>query len=191
MIAKAEHRNKQMKKTVANSIHLIKKTLFLISVLAIFFPSSILAEDEFIFEDDPDLTGEGISGIANSALFKFNLPDNTNLLFLFIALIIAAVLGIIIYRAMLKSQITKGIHPREFFATITFTVLGFFLLTMFFVLGDSKEATSLGWFTIFAGLYLVFLISFMALGRLRKWILIVFILIISIIGFQLANMNIL
>lgn len=182
-----------MKNTVVKGIYSIKNMLLFISILAVFFSRLALAEDEFIFEDEPSTVVEvdQVSDISNSALFKFGLPDNTHLLLLFIAFFVAIILGIIIYRAMLKSQIAKGVHPRVFFATITFAVLGFFLLTMLFILSNTEDTISLGWFSIFAGLYLVFLSGFMLLGRLRGWVLFVVLLLIVISSFQLASLNIL
>jgi len=181
---------RKMMKMVANNIYLIIHNLMWgISGFLLFNISSVLAvgEDSGVtFEDSSN--SEGLSS-PTSVLLNFDLPSNTHLLMIFFAVMLAIVLGIIFYRALLKSQVTKGIHPREFFATITFMVFGFFLLALFFILINSG-ISSLGWFTILAGLYLFFLIVFMAMGKIRKWILVILVLIIAIVGFQLTNMNI-
>lgn len=179
-----------MKNMVANSIYGIMQALkWGVTGFLLFNTKLVLAVDEdtgVLFKDD---TTSESSSSASSVLLNFDLPSNTHLLMIFLAVILAIVLGIVFYRALLKSQVTKGVHPREFFATITFMVIGFFLLALFFILVNSG-ITSLGWFTILAGLYLFFLVVFMAMGKIRKWILVILVLIIAVIGFQLTNMNI-
>lgn len=166
-----------------------RKIVSFISLYLFFSLKNVFAADddpeEFTFDEQENLS---LDNELTNVFLNFNLPDNTNLLMLFLSVIIAVAFGVLLYRALLKSQVTQGVHPREFLATIIFALSGFFLLSMFFILIQTTQA-ALGWFTIFSGIYLILLLIFIFIGHLRKWLFVILILIVAIIGFRLSNMD--
>lgn len=123
---------------------------------------------------------------ANSVgLWEGSLPDNQTFVVLFVWLLGFIILGVSLYRLLLKKQVSQEEHPHILSHTLILLCTGGFLLASFWLL---DQEIGLGWLAMIGSIYLAVLLMFVSLGKALRNPLIFFVVFMAaIIAFRLVN----
>ena len=126
-------------------------------------------------------TGEST---AEDGLFFFQLPnDNLVVMGLIGVIILSIVLGIGLYRSLLKRNVKNGTHPQVFAWSVVFAFAAFDLWLILAVLFQ-MDSIGPGIAAIVAGIFLFTLLLMMFVGKLQKFILLWVLFLVGLAIFQ-------
>ncbi|MGH8477718.1 MAG: hypothetical protein ACRER2_18460 [Methylococcales bacterium] len=115
-------------------------------------------------------------------LWVVALPDNTTLLWLAFGLLGAIILGGVLYRLTVKSQMSKGVHPHHLGLSLLLLCAGCFLVYGYFFL--SETVLGAGYFAVIGGIYLFLILVLLMMGRVTRWILYFLLSVLLLAGFR-------
>lgn len=119
-------------------------------------------------------------------LWLWRTPTSTTLLIIVLILILSALVGIALYRVLLRRQVKQGVHPHVLGWTLGFFVAGFDLWAVFALL-YARGFIGLGIPALWFALFLFLVVMMLVLGRVRKWLVFFLILIAALIVFQVMT----
>jgi len=119
-------------------------------------------------------------------LWLWRTPTSTTFLIVAVILALSAVVGIALYRAVVRRQVKLGVHPHVLGWTLGFFVAGFDLWAIFALL-YAKGFIGLGIPAIWFALFLFLVVMMLVLGRIEKWLIFFLILIAALIAFQVMT----
>lgn len=132
---------------------------------------------------------EADGSTADNSLWVWNGLPPTTWLLVILTFGVATILGIGIYRVLLKTQVVKGIHPQVFSWTVIYIASGLWLLTVFQIIFGNSPA-GIGYFVVFIAIYILSLLFMLMLRRIMMSSFIILVIIIGFITFHLIDNNI-
>ena len=118
--------------------------------------------------------------------WHWQTPSSTDILVLFLVLVLTSIIGFGLYRALLRNQVKQGVHPHVLGWTLGFLVAGINLYVMFALLFAST-AIGLGIPAVLFGLFLFLVIVMLVLGKIGRWIIFFLLLIAALVAFQVLS----
>lgn len=116
--------------------------------------------------------------------WHFQTPEPTTFLLLVIVLVLTAILGIGLYRALLLSHVKRIEHPHVLGWTLAFVVAGIDLW-VFFALLYHKGFIGIGIPAVLATVFFFLAFMMILLGRVKQWVVFVLLALAALVIFQL------